>query len=224
MRVLVLLLCAVAARESTMYVSHIVSHIRTYGVYFPPPSLLLLSSPQVVKIPRFDLKKFQKVSNMVGSAMKSVGEVMAIGRKFEEVFQKALRMLHPSVAGFEPLKKKGDEEEKKEHQKDEMDRSVVERLKIPDYERVFAVADAFDEGMSVDEIHDLCKVRKQPINTSKQPINTCARYEREREREKDVCCTVCVCVAAHESESIRVYSHAGVYFFLPRSTGGSCTS
>ena len=117
-----------------------------------------MSCAQVVKIPRFDLKKFQKVSNMVGSAMKSVGEVMAIGRKFEEVFQKALRMLHPSVAGFEPLKKKGDEEEKKEHQKDEMDRSVVERLKIPDYERVFAVADAFDEGMSVDEIHDLCKI------------------------------------------------------------------
>ena len=57
----------------------------------------------VVKLPRFDLKKFSKVSNKMGSSMKSVGEVMAIGRNFEETIQKAIRMLDPSMDGFESL-------------------------------------------------------------------------------------------------------------------------
>ncbi|PIK48468.1 putative CAD protein [Apostichopus japonicus] len=55
----------------------------------------------VVKMPRWDLKKFTKVSNKIGSCMKSVGEVMAVGRKFEEAFQKALRMVNENVNGFE---------------------------------------------------------------------------------------------------------------------------
>ena len=123
----------------------------------------------VVKMPRFDLKKFQKVSNMVGSSMKSVGEVMAIGRKFEEVFQKACRMLHPSVAGFEAPARAGDDDRHaaaaaaaagggKVESHHQLHRSVEDRLRSPDYERVFAVAEAFDAGMSVDEIHALCKI------------------------------------------------------------------
>ena len=59
----------------------------------------------VVKIPRWDLSKFSRVSTKIGSAMKSVGEVMAIGRKFEEAFQKAMRMVDESVLGFDPLLK-----------------------------------------------------------------------------------------------------------------------
>ena len=54
----------------------------------------------VVKIPRWDLKKFRKVSKNIGSGMKSVGEVMAIGRKFEEALQKAIRMLGTGAAGL----------------------------------------------------------------------------------------------------------------------------
>jgi len=54
----------------------------------------------VVKIPRWDLKKFKQVSKRIGSAMKSVGEVMAIGKNFEEALQKALRMLHVGVEGL----------------------------------------------------------------------------------------------------------------------------
>jgi len=56
----------------------------------------------VTKIPRWDLAKFDRVSREIGSAMKSVGEVMAIGRTFEESFQKALRGTDPKVKGFEP--------------------------------------------------------------------------------------------------------------------------
>lgn len=65
----------------------------------------------VVKMPRWDLAKFIRVSNHIGSSMKSVGEVMAIGRKFEEAFQKALRMVDENVTGFDPnLKAVSDEE------------------------------------------------------------------------------------------------------------------
>ena len=60
-----------------------------------PPSLL----PQ---IPRWDLGKFARVSTKIGSSMKSVGEVMAVGRRFEEALQKALRMVDPACLGFDP--------------------------------------------------------------------------------------------------------------------------
>jgi carbamoyl-phosphate synthase/aspartate carbamoyltransferase len=102
----------------------------------------------VVKIPRFDLKKFNRVSKSVGSSMKSVGEVMAIGRNFEETFQKAMRMMAPSIAGFESLGRL----------KDESDEDLDKLLKYPDYERVFAVAEAFERGYSVDRIHQLTKI------------------------------------------------------------------
>ena len=102
----------------------------------------------VVKIPRFDLKKFNRVSPAMGSSMKSVGEVMAIGRSFEETFQKAMRMMAPSIAGFETLPGL------KELSEDQIDH----RLKHPDYERVFDVAEAFERGYSVDRIHQLTKI------------------------------------------------------------------
>ena len=65
----------------------------------------------VVKIPRWDLSKFSRVSTKIGSSMKSVGEVMAIGRRFEEAFQKALRMVDESMLGFDPYSKPVSEEE-----------------------------------------------------------------------------------------------------------------
>ncbi|MFH2021437.1 MAG: carbamoyl-phosphate synthase (glutamine-hydrolyzing) large subunit [archaeon] len=100
----------------------------------------------VVKIPRWDLKKFIRVSKKIGSSMMSVGEVMAIGRKFEEALQKALRMLEIGVQGLvcNELKIPNLEEE----------------LKYPSDERVFAIAQAIKEGFTIGEIYDLTKIDK----------------------------------------------------------------
>ena len=63
---------------------------------------MTILSPLVPQIPRWDLGKFARVSTKIGSSMKSVGEVMAVGRRFEEALQKALRMVDPSSLGFDP--------------------------------------------------------------------------------------------------------------------------
>jgi len=99
----------------------------------------------VVKIPRWDLKKFRRVSTRIGSGMKSVGEVMAIGRSFEEALQKALRMLDTGVFGLTG----------NDHLKfDDLDTE----LQSPTDERVFAVAQAFKAGYSVEKIHQLTNI------------------------------------------------------------------
>ncbi len=102
----------------------------------------------VVKIPRWDLKKFQKVSTRIGTAMKSVGEVMAIGRTFEEALQKALRMLDIGAEGLTANSQfnfNGPDE-------------IKEELGNPTDERIFAVVEAFKNGMTADEIYDLAKI------------------------------------------------------------------
>jgi len=98
----------------------------------------------VTKVPRWDLKKFERVSPLLGSQMKSVGEVMAIGRSFEESLQKALRMVDTSNLGFES-KFEGD---------------VDDVLKRPTPERIFAISKAFDMGYSVDKIHAMTSIDK----------------------------------------------------------------
>ncbi|MCI0692073.1 carbamoyl-phosphate synthase (glutamine-hydrolyzing) large subunit [candidate division KSB1 bacterium] len=101
----------------------------------------------VVKIPRWDLKKFRNVSKRLGSGMKSVGEVMAIGRNFEEALQKALRMLEIGVHGVignDHLKFGNLEEE----------------LQNPTDERVFAIPLALQAGFSIDRIHELTHIDK----------------------------------------------------------------
>ena len=101
----------------------------------------------VTKVPRWDMAKFQGVSKEIGSAMKSVGEVMGIGRTVEESFQKALRMVDPSVPGFGP---KGRFES--------MD-ALKRELEVPTDRRVFAIAQALhDKTMTVSEIHDITKI------------------------------------------------------------------
>lgn len=97
----------------------------------------------VTKIPRWDLKKFTRSNFRLGSSMKSVGEVMAIGRSFEESFQKALRMVDPSNVGFQSKKPR---------------QELEEELKNPTPERPFAIALAFDKGYTVDQIHELTKI------------------------------------------------------------------
>ena len=98
----------------------------------------------VCKVPRWDLGKFRGASMRIGSEMKSVGEVMAIGRTFPEVIQKALRMLDIGVKGLDP------DAFKFEDLRDEL-KNATDR-------RIFAVAQALRDGMSVEEIHDLTKI------------------------------------------------------------------
>ncbi len=101
----------------------------------------------VVKIPRWDLKKFKRVSTRIGSGMKSVGEVMAIGRSFEEALQKALRMLNIDVNGLT-----GNRDFKFENIKNE--------LENPTDLRIFAIAEALKADYSVEDVHKLTHIQK----------------------------------------------------------------
>ncbi|XP_067639482.1 multifunctional protein r [Eurosta solidaginis] len=108
----------------------------------------------VVKIPRWDLAKFVRVCKNIGSSMKSVGEVMAIGRNFEEAFQKALRMVDGSVHGFDPdqhpLRK--------------------EELTEPTDKRPFVLAAALKANYDVEELHQLTKIDRWFLNKMKNII------------------------------------------------------
>jgi len=99
----------------------------------------------VCKIPRWDLGKFQGVSRQLGSSMKSVGEIMSIGRNFEEAFQKGLRMIGLGMHGFVA---------NKAMYADDLDTA----LSKPTDKRVFYVAQALHSGYSVDKLHDLTKI------------------------------------------------------------------
>jgi len=101
----------------------------------------------VCKVPRWDLSKFDRVSREIGSAMKSVGEVMAIGRSFEEALQKALRMTDPSIAGFEPNDFETDTDE-----------DLIRALEVASDQRVYAIALALKKGWSVERIHALTDI------------------------------------------------------------------
>ena len=100
----------------------------------------------VCKIPRWDLNKFEGVSKLIGSSMKSVGEIMAIGRTFEEVIQKGLRMVGQGMHGFVGNNKKV--------------KNIDEELVHPTDARIFAIAAAFDQGYSVEKIHEMTKIDK----------------------------------------------------------------
>jgi carbamoyl-phosphate synthase large subunit len=97
-----------------------------------------------LKMPRWDLQKFKQVSALLGSEMKSVGEVMSLGRSFEEVLQKAIRMLDLGLNGFVCNKI---EFENLDH-----------ALQEPTDRRIFAVAQAMKEGYSIERIHELSKI------------------------------------------------------------------
>ncbi|KAF1318605.1 Carbamoyl-phosphate synthase, large subunit, partial [Globisporangium splendens] len=102
----------------------------------------------VVKMPRWDLKKFSRVSNDLGSYMLSVGEVMSVGRNFEECIQKAVRMVNPNLDGLN-----GNAVDY------ETNPAILdEQLKHPTDERLFYLMAALDTGYTVDRIHDLTKI------------------------------------------------------------------
>src|SRR5262249_1818499 len=116
----------------------------------------------VVKVPRWDLKKFRKASQRIGSSMKSVGEVMAIGRKFEEALQKALRMLEIGVHGlFDECRPQSSPHTScTEHGTPSVPSTLEEALRNPTDERIFAIAEALSAGFSVERIHELTKIVK----------------------------------------------------------------
>ncbi|MCD6596206.1 MAG: carbamoyl-phosphate synthase (glutamine-hydrolyzing) large subunit, partial [Bacteroidales bacterium] len=101
----------------------------------------------VCKIPRWDLNKFKGVSHLIGSSMKSVGEVMAIGRTFEEAIQKGLRMIGQGMHGFIG---------NRDLSFDNLDKELAE----PTDMRIFVIAVAMENGYSVEKIHDLTKIDK----------------------------------------------------------------
>jgi carbamoyl-phosphate synthase / aspartate carbamoyltransferase len=99
----------------------------------------------VVKIPRWDLKKFTRVSTLLGSSMKSVGEVMAIGRTFEEAIQKAIRSVDPSNLGFNETAAL-------------MSIDIDTELQTPSDQRMFALANAMHNGYSAEKIFQMTKI------------------------------------------------------------------
>jgi carbamoyl-phosphate synthase large subunit len=101
----------------------------------------------VVKIPRWDMSKFVGVSRQIGSSMKSVGEVMAIGKTFEEGIQKGLRMIGQSMHGFVGNKELNIE-------------NIEKELSEPTDMRIFVIASAFENGFTVDQIYQLTKIDK----------------------------------------------------------------
>ena len=112
----------------------------------------------VCKIPRWDLSKFRGVDKELGSSMKSVGEVMAIGRNFEEAIQKGLRMIGQGMHGFV---------ENKELQIPDIDAALRE----PTDKRVFIISKAMHKGYTIDQIHELTKIDKWFLEKLKHIID-----------------------------------------------------
>ncbi len=124
----------------------------------------------VLKFPRWDLQKFKSVSTQLGSEMKSVGEVMAIGRTFEEVLQKAIRMLDIGLNGFvcndftfENLWKSIPNTE--------------ELISIPTDKRIFAIANALEQEFSIERINELSKIDKWFLYKMKNIIESKKKIE-----------------------------------------------
>lgn len=135
-------LAFVAAKLAVGYGLHEIKNsiTRTTSAFFEPALDYI-----VCKIPRWDLNKFIGVSKQIGSSMKSVGEVMAIGRTFEEVIQKGLRMIGQGMHGFVGNRDLEFEDIEKE-------------LSEPTDMRIFVIANAFANGYTVEKIHELTKI------------------------------------------------------------------
>ncbi|MCC8132563.1 MAG: carbamoyl-phosphate synthase (glutamine-hydrolyzing) large subunit [Tannerellaceae bacterium] len=119
----------------------------------------------VCKIPRWDLGKFHGVDRELGSSMKSVGEVMAIGRTFEEAIQKGLRMIGQGMHGFVG-------------NKELVIADIDKALREPTDRRVFVISKAFRAGYTIDQIHDLTKIDKWFLQKLQGLIGTVEKLEQ----------------------------------------------
>ena len=127
----------------------------------------------VCKIPRWDLGKFHGVDKELGSSMKSVGEVMAIGRTFEEAIQKGLRMIGQGMHGFV---------ENKELVIPDIDQALRE----PTDKRIFVISKAFRAGYTVDQVHELTKIDKWFLEKLMNIMRTSKELEQWSGKHKDI--------------------------------------
>jgi len=134
-------LAFVAAKITLGYTLDQIGEMGTPNSAYVAPQLDYM----ICKIPRWDLTKFSGVSRLIGSSMKSVGEIMSIGRSFEEMIQKGLRMIGQGMHGFV-----GNDHTKFEN--------LDEELSNPTDLRIFAIAQALEEGYSVQRIEELTKI------------------------------------------------------------------
>jgi len=134
-------LAFVAAKIALGYTLDQIGEMGTPNSAYVAPSLDYM----ICKIPRWDLTKFTGVSRQIGSSMKSVGEIMSIGRTFEEMIQKGLRMIGQGMHGFV-----GNDHVKFDN--------LEEELANPTDLRIFAIAQALEEGYSVEKIENLTKI------------------------------------------------------------------
>ena len=165
-------LAFVAAKIALGYTLDQIGEMGTPNSAYKAPELDYL----ICKIPRWDLTKFAGVSRQIGSSMKSVGEIMSIGRSFEEVIQKGLRMIGQGMHGFVG----------NEHTKfDNLD----EELANPTDLRIFSIASALEEGYSIERIYDLTKIAPWFLEKLKNIVdnkNVLATYNTIEELPEDV--------------------------------------
>ncbi len=128
----------------------------------------------VTKIPRFTFEKFPNADATLTTQMKSVGEVMAIGRTFKESLQKAMRSLEIDTYGFDKI---NDGEIKED--------LIIEKLKTPNSERLWFVGEAFRKGFTIDEIHNYTKIDKWFLFNVKQIIDEEEKLKRSRDLSKE---------------------------------------
>ena len=136
-------LAFVAAKIALGYTLDQIGEKSTPNSAYEAPQLDYL----ICKIPRWDLTKFAGVSRQIGSSMKSVGEIMSIGRSFEEIIQKGLRMIGQGMHGFV---------ENKELVISDIDKALRE----PTDKRIFVISKAFRAGYTIDQVHELTKIDK----------------------------------------------------------------
>ncbi|MDR0333558.1 MAG: carbamoyl-phosphate synthase (glutamine-hydrolyzing) large subunit [Dysgonamonadaceae bacterium] len=136
-------LAFVAAKLAFGYSLDQIGEMGTRNSAYVPPTVDYM----ICKIPRWDLNKFYGVSTEIGSAMKSVGEIMSVGQSFEEIIQKGLRMIGQGMHGFVG-------------NRDMTFDDVEHALSNPTDKRIFAIADAFEKGYSVAQIEELTKIDK----------------------------------------------------------------
>ena len=165
-------LAFVAAKIALGYTLDQIGEMGTPNSAYKAPDLDYL----ICKIPRWDLTKFAGVSRQIGSSMKSVGEIMSIGRSFEEVIQKGLRMIGQGMHGFVG----------NEHTKfDDLD----EELANPTDLRVFSIASALEEGYTIERIYELTKIDPWFLGKLKNIVdykNVLATYNKIEELPEEV--------------------------------------
>ena len=165
-------LAFVAAKIALGYTLDQIGEMGTPNSAYKAPDLDYL----ICKIARWDLTKFAGVSRQIGSSMKSVGEIMSIGRSFEEVIQKGLRMIGQGMHGFVG----------NEHTKfDDLD----EELANPTDLRVFSIASALEEGYTIERIHELTKIDPWFLGKLKNIVdykNVLATYNKIEELPEEV--------------------------------------